>query len=122
MSGRSSRSAAASLARWAVTRENHVSNKWSRSRPSMLELSILDAAMPPQPDPPGGEVEVWRDRGRGLCAYGYTGRRAGLAHPPDGAGLFFDPDPNRVSPVSECPLRPGGEFRGSVPPLFSCVP
>src|SRR2546430_2960079 len=116
MSGRSSRSAAASLARWAVTRENHVSNKWSRSRPSMLELSILDTAMPPQPDPPGGEVEVWRDRDGGLCAYGYTVGRHAWMHLPDVASFSVDRDSNPGTPIPPGSVPPAGDSGAPPPP------
>ena len=72
----------------------------------MLELSILDAAMPPQPDPPGGEVEVWRDRDGVLCAYGYTVGRHAWMHLPDVASFSFDRDSNRVTAIPHASVRP----------------
>jgi len=72
----------------------------------MLELSILDAPMPPPPDPPGGEVEVWRDRDGVLCAYGYTVGRHVWMHLPDVASFSFDRDSDRVTATPHASVRP----------------
>jgi len=72
----------------------------------MLELSILDAAMPPPPDPPGGEVEVWRDHDGVVCAYGYTVGRHAWMHLPDVASFSFDRDSDRVTATPYASVRP----------------
>ena len=72
----------------------------------MLELSILDAPMPPPPDPPGGEVEVWRDHDGVLCAYGYTVGRHVWMHLPDVASFSFDRDSDRVTATPHASVRP----------------
>lgn len=85
----------------------------------MLKLTIIDATAPP-PRLAGEAVEVWRDDGGAVCAYGGTVDGRSWMHLPGLASFSFDGVSDEVIAVPDASVRPGlivDAYQRSVLPL-----